>query len=215
MHLLVMSLFLTSSPAEVAPVAPVGADMTALAIPVDVAPVSAAPEPPAEDTPAVLPRRQSTRPRRARRPAIVAPAAAWAPEPPSKLPDVAPDVAPTSPSEVTATSPVPPPVAAPAAATAPEIFHISPATARGLRIEDEFPGWPAGLRRGPTPSAVMLEVCVSELGVVRDVRINSPTDELLRRTLDAAIRRWRYRALMMGGHARPFCHPVRIEYRVG
>jgi hypothetical protein len=166
---------------------------------------------PVAPTAIAAPRRVPVRPRKPRPAAIVAesvPAAGTETDPPAPP---GPDVPATSVTSAPAT-PMSPSLASTGQAT-PWQIPISLATS--LRVEDEFPSWPEGLSKRGFPRSVSLEVCVSELGAVRDVRITSPAEDVLRDTLQRSVRRWRYRSLMMGGRARAFCHPLRIEYRHG
>jgi len=45
-------------------------------------------------------------------------------------------------------------------------------------------------------------------GVTFQAGANEDVDALV----SSAIRSWRYRPRIVGGTARPFCHPMRIEY---
>jgi len=59
-----------------------------------------------------------------------------------------------------------------------------------------------------------VKVCVSTQGAVSDaVIVHGPTDPSSE-TLRAAILRWRYRPFAPDGTPTPFCHLMRISYRM-
>jgi TonB family protein len=83
-----------------------------------------------------------------------------------------------------------------------------------LRTYESFPSLPeACWPPGRTTNAVLVEICVTERGTVKDVVVRqsagSDTDDFLTK----AIRSWRYRPRMVAGSPRPFCHPIRIVYK--
>jgi len=102
-----------------------------------------------------------------------------------------------------------PPTLVERSAAAPPL--VEPAVARALRVHDEFPSL---VDRGPFRRPDLhVEVCVSAEGTVSDASIQGsrdPSTEALR----AAILRWRYRPWTVDGAPAPFCHLMRISYRV-
>jgi hypothetical protein len=93
-------------------------------------------------------------------------------------------------------------------------LHIAPELAKALRTYEEFPRMPEPLRRAGMQQIVVLEVCVSERGAVDAVTFAGGGNGALPRALRDAIQTWRYHALVMDGAAMPFCHEMRIEYRL-
>ena len=104
------------------------------------------------------------------------------------------------------------PVAAAEVAAPP---HVDPYIARSLRLYDVFPRIPEPLRTTRGEHAMTVDVCVSERGQVSQVNITPGNVDLLVRALREAVQTWRYRPLMVAGTARPFCHVMRVVYRVG
>ena len=100
-----------------------------------------------------------------------------------------------------------------AAVAAPS--HVDPYIARSLRLYDVFPRIPEPLRTTQGEHAMTVDVCVSERGQVSQVNITPGNVDLLVRALREAVQTWRYRPLMVAGTARPFCHVMRVVYRVG
>jgi hypothetical protein len=100
------------------------------------------------------------------------------------------------------------------AAGPPRPIQVSPEVGRGLRLEDEYPQLPQALRIIGFEHLVLLEVCVSVRGAVDEIRFASHTTGELRRDLEQAIRGWRYRPLLKDGAPVPYCHQMRIQYRM-
>jgi hypothetical protein len=126
--------------------------------------------------------------------------------------------------EVVEAPPEPAPVAPAAPATSPPIEiagpvaasgaepAVEPEVARALRVYDAFPSLPdQAVRARPD---LDVRVCVSTQGAVSDaVIVRGPADPS-NETLRAAILRWRYRPFAPDGTPTPFCHLMRISYRV-
>jgi TonB family protein len=93
--------------------------------------------------------------------------------------------------------------------------YISSNLAAYFRTVEHFPSLPESYwRGGQSEYPMMVEICVSTEGTVARINVqqnkdnNADIDELV----VSAIRNWRYRPRMIAGYARPFCHPIRIEY---
>lgn len=59
---------------------------------------------------------------------------------------------------------------------------------------------------------LVVEICVNTDGSVGKVSFKQSASPDVDRRIEEAIRTWRYRPRMVAGVARPFCHPIRIEY---
>jgi hypothetical protein len=94
----------------------------------------------------------------------------------------------------------------------PAPVHVSSGVARALRIYDQFPSLPEPLRNPGARYALLVDVCVSDQGVVSDVTIAQRGAAQLADVLRAAVRTWRYHPLLVNGDARPFCHVLRVDY---
>lgn len=121
--------------------------------------------------------------------------------------------APTAAPVVERTSP-PPPVVESTSPSPARPLQVSPEMGRGLRLEDDYPQLPPSLRNLGFQHEVLIEVCVSVRGAVDDIRFASHTTGELRQDLERAIRGWRYRPLWKDGALVPFCHQMRIQYRM-
>lgn len=112
--------------------------------------------------------------------------------------------------------PAPPPLVAEPPAPAAQIRQLLlPAAARALRVYDVFPSMPSPRRElASVEQARTVEVCVSDRGAVSDAVIDGRRQDAFDRTLRAAILTWRYRPLTVNGRATPFCHLMRVSYRV-
>ena len=131
--------------------------------------------------------------------------------------ELAPEVEPTSPIDkvVESTSPAPPrTLPPPPAPVEARPFLVSPSVGQGLRLEDEYPQLPQALRVAGFSQTVMVQICVSARGAVQQIQFTTDVPGSLLRVLEPAIRRWQYRSLLIGGAAVPFCHQMRIEYRM-
>ncbi len=92
--------------------------------------------------------------------------------------------------------------------------RVSMEYAAYLRTYESFPSLPeACWPPGRTTNALLVEICVTERGTVKDVVIRqsagNDTDDFLAK----AIRSWRYRPRVVAGSPAPFCHPIRIVYK--
>ena len=185
--------------------------------------VALAPDPPVESTPAVamLPRKIDLPRRRPAKLEVAAPRAEPPPDPAFALPPDATQVTaaeptPAAPPEPPRAVPPPPPAPLSAAPIAPvaKLAHVTPEVAKALREYDAFPSLPGPMRLMGTEHVVVVDICVSDRGSVDDVLITEGATDLFDSPLRAAIRTWRYRPLMVSGTPTPFCHVVRIDYRV-
>ncbi|HEY0706524.1 MAG TPA: energy transducer TonB [Polyangia bacterium] len=91
--------------------------------------------------------------------------------------------------------------------------RISMNFAAYLRTYDPIPSlpdscWPPGRLL----NVVKLEICVSERGTVDDVTVRQSLGNEPDQFIMATVRNWRYRPRLVHGSARPFCHPITIEY---
>jgi hypothetical protein len=90
--------------------------------------------------------------------------------------------------------------------------YVSSTTAAYLRTYQEFPKierlWQAGRQSYP----MFFEICVTSAGVVDAVVVRQSATPDIDQVMSRAIKSWRYEPRMVGGVARPFCHPMRIEY---
>lgn len=93
-------------------------------------------------------------------------------------------------------------------------LRLTPDQARALRYQDSYPSLPDSVRLAGTKLRVMVDVCVSALGAVEQVSFDPDTSAPLARLLKEAIVEWRYYPPQVAGVAVPFCHQVRLEYRV-
>jgi hypothetical protein len=87
---------------------------------------------------------------------------------------------------------------------------VSPEVARALRVYDAFPsltGDPAARHQ-----QVVLEVCVSERGLVSRATVGASAMNAFQERVRAAVLTWRYRPLLINGRTIPFCHLLRIIY---
>lgn len=112
------------------------------------------------------------------------------------------------PSSPSPSSPAPPP--APRPPPPAPVPHIGADTARALRVYDTFPKVLEQARLAH--AEVVVQVCVSDHGLVDDAVIARGGTRAIDDTLRAAIRSWRYRPLLVNGAATPFCHFLRITY---
>lgn len=106
------------------------------------------------------------------------------------------------------------PLASPSSApraVAPPIADPSRETVQALRLQDDFPRLPDGVRDAGTAYTCFVQICVSREGTVDGVTVRG-APPLLEQALRGAISTWRYRPWVQGGVARPFCHPMRIDY---
>jgi hypothetical protein len=126
--------------------------------------------------------------------------------------------------EVVEAPPEPPPAAPAAPATSPPVEiaapvavagaepAVEPEVARALRVYDAFPSLPdQAVRARPD---LDVRVCVSTQGAVSDAVIVRGSADPSSETLRAAILRWRYRPFAPDGTPTPFCHLMRISYRM-
>jgi hypothetical protein len=108
-------------------------------------------------------------------------------------------------------------VAPPAPGRPQKASYLSESVAAYYRTYEVFPGLPESFWwGGATSYLLVIEVCVNTDGSVSNVTFqqgakNEDVDQLV----SSAIRSWRYRPRIVGGSARPFCHPIGIEYTRG
>jgi TonB family protein len=91
------------------------------------------------------------------------------------------------------------------------VKHVAANVAQALRIYDPYPDLPDALRADGNHT-VLVEICVSAQGEVRDVTMDHRSAAAFERILETAIRNWRYQPLIEGGAAQPFCHDMEIAY---
>jgi protein TonB len=176
--------------------------------------VDAAPPPPAPTPPPPRPRRPLARPDTVPTPGPVPSSMAVAPPLTPDQPDPDEDI--DEDQEEPVEEPAPPPATTETEAPAAQIRQLLlPAAARALRVYDVFPTMPLA-RRGLASAerARTVEVCVSDRGAVSDAVIDGRSNDTFDRTLRAAILTWRYRPLTVNGRPTPFCHLMRVSYRL-
>jgi hypothetical protein len=103
----------------------------------------------------------------------------------------------------------PPP--SPARTSPPPITYVPASVAQSLRLDDPYPDLPDNMR-GSRPLTALVEICVSDRGLVHRVTLDRTTPPALAQILAGAIRTWRYRPLIAQGHPQPFCHAMQISY---
>lgn len=81
------------------------------------------------------------------------------------------------------------------------------------RLSGEKPTFPPQLARNGSLFVVMTKVCVSVTGSVDTVDVMKQADPLLDANVVSAVRAWRYKPLISGDAAVPFCTFVRFEFR--
>jgi TonB family protein len=91
---------------------------------------------------------------------------------------------------------------------------ISPLEASYLRIDETFPPLPASLLRRGRYYTVIVQLCIDVTGHVFDVSLQRSAAAELDAVVLAALRTWRYRPLVIGGHPQPFCHAMILHYQV-
>jgi len=81
------------------------------------------------------------------------------------------------------------------------------------RLSGAAPVFPAQLAKEGSLFVVMTKVCVSVSGVVETVDLMKQADPTLDKNVSEAVRGWRYKPLISGETAVPFCTFVRFEFR--
>ncbi len=76
----------------------------------------------------------------------------------------------------------------------------------------EMPRLPPALNHAGASYLVIAQICVTPAGAVESVAISKHADTLLDDAVARAVRGWRYRPLMAGGIAVPFCYPGRFQF---
>jgi len=92
--------------------------------------------------------------------------------------------------------------------------YLSLEQATALRKQDYFPRLPASLWPTRQPYVVVVDLCVSEQGLVVDAVLQSSASRRLDPVVMAAVRTWRYQPFLVDGAARAFCHEITIEYTI-
>lgn len=100
----------------------------------------------------------------------------------------------------------------PAAATGPRKI-LPEALGKMQRLSGAPPAFPAQLAKDGSLFVVMTKVCVSAGGVVETVDLMKRADPTLDKNVTEAVRGWRYKPLISGETAVPFCTFVRFEFR--
>lgn len=81
------------------------------------------------------------------------------------------------------------------------------------RLSGAPPVFPAQLAKNGSLFVVMTKVCVSSAGSVDTVDVMKRADPLLDANVVSAVKNWRYKPLISGETAVPFCTFVRFEFR--
>lgn len=100
----------------------------------------------------------------------------------------------------------------PAAATGPRKM-LPEALGKMQRLSGAAPAFPAQLAKDGSLFVVMTKVCVSAGGTVETVDLMKRADPTLDKNVIEAVRGWRYKPLIAGETAVPFCTFVRFEFR--
>jgi protein TonB len=90
---------------------------------------------------------------------------------------------------------------------------LAPNVGESQRLSGEMPAYTAQARAANIAGAVMAKVCVDTHGSVTSVAILRGLP-MLDETVSATVRSWRYRPFQFNGHALPFCHVARFEFRL-
>jgi hypothetical protein len=106
------------------------------------------------------------------------------------------------------------PQAAPAAAPAQRTPRFLPEPmAQQQRIAGNAPDFPPSLATGGATFVIHARICVGLDGHVDRVELLRTAHPTLDGNVISAVGRWRYRPLLAGGIAVPFCTLVRFEFR--
>lgn len=90
--------------------------------------------------------------------------------------------------------------------------YVSSTTAAYLRTYQEFPKIERLWQAGRESYRMFFEICVTSAGVVDAVVVRQSATPDIDQVMSRAIKSWLYEPRLVGGVARPFCHPMRIEY---
>jgi hypothetical protein len=106
------------------------------------------------------------------------------------------------------------PEAAPVAAPAQRTPRFLPEPmAQQQRIAGDAPDFPPSLATGGATFVIHARICVGVDGHVDRVELLRTAHPTLDGNVISAVGRWRYRPLLAGGIAVPFCTLVRFEFR--
>lgn len=87
------------------------------------------------------------------------------------------------------------------------------ALGRLQRVSGQPPAFPAHLAKTGASFVAMTKVCVSMSGAVESVEFVKRADPTLDDSIAKAVGTWRYKPLVAGDNAVPFCTFVRFEFR--
>ncbi len=105
------------------------------------------------------------------------------------------------------------PAGAPPGARPVKAALVSAQVGAYFRTHETYPKLPDWCYDGgQTRHSILFEVCVGTNGDVSNVKVKQGTLPEVNEIISTAILSWRYRPRVVAGTARPFCHPIRIEY---
>jgi hypothetical protein len=96
----------------------------------------------------------------------------------------------------------------------PEAPPITPLEAAYLRTYQTYPNLPRSLWVHGKVYTVIVEMCITADGRVREVTLKQGAAPALDGLVVSTLRTWRYRARLVNGQPRAFCHPMIIHYDV-
>jgi outer membrane biosynthesis protein TonB len=96
----------------------------------------------------------------------------------------------------------------------PEEHPVSGLEAAYLRLYQTFPSLPRALWVRGRVYTVRVQMCISAAGDVYDVALRQSASPALDALVISTLRTWRYRARLVDGKPRAFCHPMVLHYDV-
>lgn len=98
--------------------------------------------------------------------------------------------------------------------SAPGPKFLPDAVARAQRIAGAEPAFPPLLVRAGVTYVAQAKICVTAEGLVDRITLLKTPDPAIATSIEAAVRGWRYRPMLVAGRPAPFCTLVRFEFRV-
>lgn len=90
---------------------------------------------------------------------------------------------------------------------------LEPAVGHGLAINPTPPEVPAATRLLGGPYVEVVQICVDTAGSVARATLLKGTDPSLDRSVGETVRKWKFRPLVTGGKATPFCYKATFSFR--
>lgn len=81
------------------------------------------------------------------------------------------------------------------------------------KLTGSDPPFPPSLRKAGTEYAVIAKICVSPTGTVSTVTLMKRADPLLDEGVISTVKTWKFRPLMAGSAAIPFCYPATFQFK--